>query len=85
MNKVKRYEYYEPYVSAIQFDGHNDAAIEAFVETNGYDPVARRPGWVISTPYGDVFAEVGDWIVSHPDGSFTVMKDKTFNQSFCRA
>ncbi len=71
-------------VEAVQFTGHNDEEIGAFVGDAGIDPVDTRPTWLIHTLEGDMIARVGDWIIKGVKGEFYPCKPDIFEQTYER-
>lgn len=69
-------------VKAVQFTGHNDAEVSAFVGFMGEDPVTTYPSWKVMGVGGWQEARVGDWIVQPvmtTVSCFTVIANDEFN------
>jgi hypothetical protein len=71
-------------ISALQFTGHNDSEVLAFVRAGGdaRDPEDNRPTIVIETLEGDMTAEVGDWIIRGVAGEFYPCKPDIFEATY---
>ena len=69
-------------IEAVQFTGHNDDEIAAFVGLAGRDPVDRDPSWIIHTLEGDHMARVGDWIIRGVAGEFYPCKPDIFAATY---
>jgi hypothetical protein len=69
-------------IEAIQFTGHNDDEIAAFVGNKGFDPIDNRPTWQIHTLEGVMTAEVGDYIIKGVAGEFYPCKPDIFWQTY---
>ncbi len=67
-------------IEAILFDGDNAPYCSAWCE--GIVDYGRRPGIVIRTEEGDMFASPGDWIIRGVKGEFYPCKPDIFEMTY---
>jgi len=78
---MKKYRKKPIVIEAIQWDGQEHAFFKD-IKHAIYLENEARPTLAIETLEGDMWADVGDWIIKGIDGEFYPVKDSIFKKTY---